>query len=287
MTRCHLRAFLLFLLALMATPQVVQAAETYNTCTGFITSLPVIVSTQGTWCLKQDLSTAITAGNAITINTNNVTIDCNNFKLGGLAAGLSTAAIGIYELSRLNATVRHCNIRGFYYGMNFDGGGGGHLVEDNRFSNNTYVAMRVSGDGSIVRRNLVMDTGGSTLVTQDAVAIQSVEDVDVLDNTVSGVLATSSGNGSAFGISTYNNISGNVSDNRVRGLAKDGTGSAWGIYNNASGRVIVTGNHLIGSGTGSTGLRCDSGVETAADNVISGFATASTCPDDGGNIVKL
>jgi len=116
--------------------------------------------------------------------------------------------------------------------------------------------------------------------------LRTVEDVDVLDNTVSGVQATGGGNGSAYGITTYNNFSASVSRNRVRGLVKDGSGSAWGIFNDASGRVIVTGNHLVGSGTGSTGLRCDSGEETVADNVISGFATGSTCPDDGGNIIK-
>jgi hypothetical protein len=272
---------------LLTAPRAAHAAESYDNCTGFITSLPVLINTQGVWCLKQDLSTAITAGNAITINTYNVTLDCNGFKIGGLAAGVSTAAIGIYELSQLNATVRHCRIRGFYFGLDFEGGGGGHTVEDNRFDSNTYVGLKVSGDGSVVQRNRVLDTGGSTLVTMDAFAIKTVDNVDVLDNTVSGIAATSGGNGSAYGISTFNNSTGSISDNRVNGLLKDGTGAAYGIFNDVSGRVIMTGNHLVGdSSTGSAGLRCDSGNETSSGNVISGFATGSTCPDDGGNVVK-
>jgi len=288
MTRSGAGIFALLVLVLLsAAPPAAQAAESYDNCSGFITTLPVIITTQGVWCLKQDLATAITAGNAITIDTNNVTIDCNGFKLGGLAAGAATATTGIYELSFLNATVRHCNIRGFYFGLNFDGGGGGHVVEDNRFDNNTYVGLRVAGDGSVVRRNRVLDTGGSTLATKDAFAIKTVDNVDVLDNTVSGVAATGGGNGSAYGISTFSNSTGSISDNRLSGILKDGTGSTFGIFNDVSGRVIMTGNHLVGDGSsGTTGLRCDSGNETSSGNVISGFATGSGCPDDGGNVIK-
>src|SRR4029079_7326065 len=112
----------------LITPDAL-AAQSYDNCTGYITVLPAIISTQGTWCLKQDLATAITSGAAITINTNNVTIDCNNFKLGGLAAGLGTNAYGVFANNRFNATVRHCNVRGFYVGVFLAGAsGGGHAV---------------------------------------------------------------------------------------------------------------------------------------------------------------
>jgi hypothetical protein len=64
-------------------PRAARAAESYDNCTGFITSLPATVSTEGAWCLKQDLSTAIASGNAITISSNNISIDCHDFKLDG------------------------------------------------------------------------------------------------------------------------------------------------------------------------------------------------------------
>ena len=66
------------------------------------------------WCLRHDLSTSIVSGQAIDIQANNVAIDCNDFKIGGLAAGNGSMAVGIHALTRQNATVRHCNIRGFY-----------------------------------------------------------------------------------------------------------------------------------------------------------------------------
>src|SRR6185369_2787721 len=95
MSRLNVCALLLVMLGLLlGTPRAASAAESYDNCTGFITTLPAVITTQGTWCLKQDLATAITSGNAITINTGNVTIDCNDFKLGGMSAGLATQAIG-------------------------------------------------------------------------------------------------------------------------------------------------------------------------------------------------
>ena len=75
-----------FVAAGLASPAS-TAAESYDSCTGFIESLPATISTQGVWCLRRNLATAMTSGNAITITVNNVTIDCNDFKIGGLAAG--------------------------------------------------------------------------------------------------------------------------------------------------------------------------------------------------------
>ena len=84
------------------------AAESYDSCTGFIESLPATISTQGVWCLRRNLATAMTSGNAITITVNNVTIDCNDFKIGGLAAGDESKTVGIAADDVLNATVRQC-----------------------------------------------------------------------------------------------------------------------------------------------------------------------------------
>jgi hypothetical protein len=287
MTRFHLNAFLLLTLVLLAAPRTGQAAESYDSCNGFITSLPAVIATQGTWCLKQDLSTAMTSGDAITINTSNVTIDCNNFKLGGLAAGLGTLTRGIYAFNRLNATVRHCNIRGFHNGVRFEGSsGGGHAVEDNRFDGNTAVGIDVEGDGSVVQRNRVFDTG-STTQNPYAIGILTSYSVDVLDNTVSGVVARSGGGGNAYGIYTNGNPDGRIVGNGIRGVTKDGAGAVMGIYNESTGRLIITGNHLVGDGSpNSLGIFCVGANGSAKENVISGFAGAlDTCVDSGGNSV--
>jgi len=133
---------------LLVIPFVAHGAESYDNCAGFITSVPASIDTAGTWCLNQNLSTAITSGNAISINVDNVVLDCNDFKLDGSAAGISTNASGIAANNRYNVTVRHCNVRGFLNGLSLYGSsGGGHKVEDNRVDGNTSAGIGVAGYG--------------------------------------------------------------------------------------------------------------------------------------------
>jgi len=263
-----------------------EAAESYDNCTGFITSLPATITTQGTWCLKQDLSTAITSGIAINIATNNVTIDCNDFKIGGLAAGAGTQTDGIYATLKQNVTIRHCNIRGFSTGV-YLGHSGGFVVEDNRFDGNTAYGIYVYGDGSVVRRNQVFDTGGSTGSTY-AYGIATYSSVDVLDNTVSGVVATAGAGGQAYGISSQQNNGGSISGNRVRMILPDGTAYSYGIeFSGTSNRNTIRSNDVTGTSiANSYGLSCVDSSQRAKDNVINGFATGiSACSNDGGNVV--
>jgi hypothetical protein len=179
--------------------------------------------------------------------------------------------------------VRHCNIRGSCIGIDFAGASsGGDVVEDSRFDGNLYVALDLEADGSTIRRNLVFDTGDST-VTAHAEAIYAVGVVDVLDNTVTGVMATAGGNGTAHGIYTYL-AGGTVSGNRVRGLVGDGYGSAYANYNLLSARVSVHNNDFIGPAT--LALHCFSSDGSYRDNLISGFAAADdNCTDGGGNAI--
>jgi hypothetical protein len=280
--------WLLILAFTFGRSRMAHAAESYDNCTGFISSLPAVISTQGVWCLRKDLSTAITSGNAIDIEASNVTIDCNDFKLGGLAAGIGTQTNGIFSVNHINATVRHCNIRGFAYGLSFVevDASGGHTIEDNRFDGNTISGIEVDGDGSVVRRNRVFDTGGSTN-NPHAYGITTRHSIDVLDNTVSGIVARSGSDGSAYGIMTYDNLDGSVNGNRVRGLLKAGTGSATAIAGLNSDRISLRNNDLVGdAGVGSVGLGCANSNGSATNNVINGFATAiQLCSDDGGNVI--
>ena len=281
------KPILLFLVSLIALPRLVQAAQSYDNCIGFIDAVPAVISTQGTWCLRHDLNTAINSGSAITVATNNVTIDCNDFKLGDLAAGAGTQATGIQATGQLNNTVRHCNVRGFFVGLSLTGSvavSGGHTIEDNRLDGNTYTGMQIGGDGSVVRRNRVSDTGGST-VAGGALGIAAYGSVDLQDNTVTGVAATSGSNGYARGILTVSNTDGAITGNRVRGLVKDGTGAALAIESSVSGALTVNVNDVVGDASaGSVGIRCSNTSGRARDNEIKGFVSGiSGCADVSGN----
>lgn len=280
------RVLFLFALSLLL-PAPASAAQSYDNCAGFIDSLPATISTQGTWCLRRDLSLPSAGSTGLFLTANNITIDCNHYKLGGLSAGAGTSAYGITASGKLNITVRNCNIRGFKYGIYLDGGGG-HVVEDNGFDGNTVGALSVTGDGSVVRRNRVLNTGGSSIETGVAFGIAAGLDVDVLDNTVSGVLPTPNGggHGDAYGISAG---TGSVSGNRVRSVVSLGNGYNYGIsinydINTVLGRAIMRDNEVVGVGSG-VGLYCFSDRDSAKDNVVSGYTSGILgCTDAGGNV---
>ena len=207
--------------------------------------------------------------------------DCNDFRVGGLAAGLSTQATGVLALSRSNVTVRNCSIRGFRYGVRLEGSG--HVVEDNLLDNNTSVGIRVFGDGSMVRRNRVLDTGASPVGTI-AAGISTGGSVDITDNTVANVAALRPpGEGSNYGIRTSGNLCGTIANNRIRGIVVEASG--WAIWNEGDSRVVLAGNDLLGRAeTGDGGIRCGSAKAMATGNAVAGFSTGITgCAVGAGN----
>ena len=279
-------AALAALAGLMSVSTPARAAESYDNCTGFIDSLPATITTQGTWCLRKDLATAMSSAFAIAVAANTVPIDCNDFKMGGLAAGIGTTAYGIFSI-KLNVTIRNCNVRGFGMGIALMGDTGGHVVEDNRFDGNTSNALYVEGDGSVVQRNLVHNTGGSTAWPGWSVGLRTYGNVDVIDNTVSGVFPGphSSGNGSSIGILTQDNVGGSIRGNRVRNLVSDGNGDIQGINNDASGVMSIRGNTVIGNGSIGFGVSCGNSAAVAKSNRIAGFGTSILgCTEDGTNV---
>lgn len=282
----QIRSTLLLLVAALlwlGMPRAAHAAESFDSCKGYVTALPVTISTPGTWCLKQNLSLLAATGSAINITANDVAIDCNDFLIDNSVAGAGTRTVGVRAVNVSNTTVRHCNIRGFQYGIYLYGTAGGNLVEDNHLDGNTYVGIFLQGDGSVARRNVVLDTGGSSVVAS-AHGFYTTYAVDVLDNTVSGVFAN---NGDTYGIRTMSNGSGSLSGNRVRNVVQASGGIARGIANYSSGRITVIGNTVSGNGGASTiGILCSGSSGRTKNNVVVGFATGiSLCGDAGGNDV--
>ncbi len=280
----------LLLAAACCMPRAAHAAESYDNCNNYIDSLPATISTQGTWCLRKDLATNITSGNAIEIGTNNVTIDCNDFKLGGLAAGAASQTNGIHSSDRKNTVVRHCNIRGFKYGINIQGEG--LLVEDNRLDNNLLCGISITSTqtNNMVRGNRVFDTGGSS-VSPHGARRGIFAAADIVDNVVDGVFTTYNGI-PVTGIEAYGDGI-QVSGNRVRDLAPDGTGVAIGIGADFFGFQTIAGNHVVSGGASVYGLGIHGRFDSAStaktrtfckNNTVVGFSTAvADCLNAGGN----
>lgn len=274
--RVRFGSFILFIfvvIALAAFGSSARAADSYDACTSTITSLPVVIATQGTWCMNKDLATAMASGSAVTIANNNVTIDCNGYKLGGLAAGTTTQTSGIYSSGRYNVTVRGCNIRGFRVGISLVGGGAGHRIERNRLEGNTLYGVGINSGQTVIRDNYLLETGGATDTADPSAAAIFVQGpTDIIGNTVSGV--SSNGEGSAYGI--FAGVGPVlVRDNSVRDVFPvSETGSAFGIFT-AALFVSVRGNDLFNAGDqGAIGIYCTVPLSNGArDNVVAGFGT--------------
>lgn len=280
------RTMLPLVLVLAAAAPPDARAET-QLCTK-ISTLPAVLSSQGPYCLDKHLATSMASGYAIQITANNVTLDCNDYKIGGLTAGVVTQMVGVGGTNRQNITVRHCNIRGFLVGLSLVGASsGGIVVEDNRFERATRVALQVAGDDSVVRRNVVRDTGGSTSQPGLAIAINTSGEVDILDNTVAGAMAVPDGvgRGEAYGI-LATGIRGTVANNRIRNLVASGPiGGSFGIWVREHGLVMISDNELIGTGIG-YGVACDNLLGRLRNNAIHGFnAPGAICTNAGGNDV--
>ena len=262
---------------LACAPVTASAAESYDNCTGFIDSVPATITTQGTWCLRKDLNTAMAVGEAIFIQANNVTIDCNNYKIGGLAAGASSHAQGILSWDKQNVTVRNCVVRGFYTGIHLHGGGG-HAVEDNRVDNALYSGIVVEGENGMVRGNAVRDTGGAS---DQSSSYGIVAVADVIDNTVEGMFAVGQDT-SPWAIMVA--LPGaEVRNNRVRGVVASGTGRAGGLLGNAAGITFV--GNRVSSTSAVDGWGIIGGAQSfCTGNTISRYSTPiQYCQDVGGN----
>jgi len=225
-------------------------AETTN-CTA-ITSLPAVITAQGVYCFTGNLSTSMTSGNAITINANNVTLDLNGYKLGGLGAGDSTETVGIYASQRKNITIKNGIIRGFQVGIGLDDSSpytnsSGHVVKEILADQNTRAGIEVAGVGNTVSENTVVDTGGTTFALDVGGIVVFGSGAKVTDNAVSTTTATSTNQsaGIYFEEANYSLVQNNtVTDTLSQ------TGPSAGIYIDSSSGVFLRNNKLANADNG-------------------------------------
>ena len=278
------RQVLAVILVLLLPAAAVRAAPSLDTCVGYVDSLPATISTQGTWCLRNHLSTAITTGAAITIATNNVVLDCNDFRIGGLAAGDTTLTIGVLAEDRQNVTVRNCGIRGFNSGIDISGSGtAGHLVEDNRLDQNTRNGLRMSGANYVVRRNRNVDTGGRPAAGLTNAIVSFGTDSIIEDNQIAGVTVTAT-NGYTTGIQLGARTV--ARGNTVTGLVPKGLGTSVAITAN-SGTAVIRDNQLLSTPVAFAAINGGNSTSLCSGNLAIGFAAVfEACIDAGGNVAN-
>jgi hypothetical protein len=196
-------ASLLVLLVVVAVAGVAGAGP----CTP-ITSVPTVITTQGVHCLTQNLTTGITSGSAITVATNNVTVDLNGFTLEHTG---SADVNGIAATGRHNVTVTNGTIRGFRRGVNILSSEG-TVIEGVRADQNELSGFVVGGNRNIVRNNQVVATGPPpTLPNAIGIDIFSGTGTSVVDNDVAKTTGNG-GQGAAIRVSATNAL---VEGNRL------------------------------------------------------------------------
>lgn len=255
-------------------------------CTN-ITTLPTVISTQGVYCLKQDLSTSITSGPAISITANNVTLDCNDWKVGGLAGGIETDASGVSS-TKLNTTIRNCGIRGFNTGIELSGEGG-YLVEDNRLDHNTQTGLYLRGDSNIVRRNRITDTGGMPLSSSSyGIYMYRATATLVADNLITNLTVTgnAAGRGSVYGVEMSSSKNNEIARNIIANILPAGDGSAYGTHGSSGWELSSIRDNTALNPEATKGTAFDGGNDYSIckGNTSRGFTNGmSWCVDAGGN----
>jgi hypothetical protein len=231
-------------------------AETLK-CTP-ITVLPATITQSGIYCLTSDLSWSSVNGVAVTINTNDVVLDLNGHTLDNLAAGVGTGAIGIAGLQRRDVVVKNGTIRGFTRAVQASDSSPylksqRWVIEDLRVDRSTWNALQLAGRDLLVRRNVVMTTGGTTAYGAN------------VDS--HGILVLGPGN--------------RVIDNDVITVAGQGTGSGIGIaLGILSDGGIAMNNRVSDSDYGFVSVV---NAVKFRDNLTTGVTTAFSGGTDAGN----
>lgn len=272
---------ILALLVLLAAPLVARA-ET-NACTT-IDSIPVTISTPGSYCLHSDLTSAV-AVDAVMIHiaqTSDVTLDCNGHYLSGaLMTDENRETVHYYGIkvgSSTRVTVRNCNVNGFRNGIIVHRFADGHarsrdiVLENNGIEESAY-ALYLSGEGTnrvsdnrigrtsvrgievyaapgqtVVSGNIVQITGNTSLTGEAGVFSQLggwlIVDGNLFSDTTGPAGA---GTAAAVRLDTFAGIGFQFTNNRILDdTFASPTGVAVGVSN--PGGYTCSGNVIVGYG---------------------------------------
>ena len=228
-----------------------QASSTHaetTECTE-ITALPTTITSQGVFCLKRSigLSPGLLTGAAINIQTNNVIIDLNGFKIGNLSAGVGTEARGIQAVDRKNIVIKNGTVRGFLIAVDLNGcNSSGHVIEDMLLDQNTKFGILAEGTGFVIQRNQIVLVGGSTVEESDSPIGIGVmgSNMRILDNDISELFTDADGIINAIGIVNSSGIV--VQGNRISNAQlPDSLGAGIVVTLDESGGTNVRDNHIM------------------------------------------
>jgi hypothetical protein len=243
----------------LAIPAAANAETTL--CTD-ITSAPYAITAPGIYCLKNSVT------GDISIQADDVVLDLNGHVIEPLKPGSGS---GIWASDRANITVRNGTIRGFHYGIQISGSKGSrsHLLEHLKITDSLDSAIILYGNGSVVRKNMLLNNGFDTGPGARFVLYASGDGIHIADNEIveSGIGVTVN---EVVGIRT--NGSGIAVERNVVSNVEIGPHNSRGIIVNgvATARNSVVGNRIVNMKIGIMNGFGSAGPAVFMDNTVGG-----------------
>ena len=193
--------------------------------------IPKTINTPGSYYLTEDVSSA---GTAITIEVDDVTIDLAGFSLVGPGSGTN---YGIYMNGRSNVEIRNGTVRDFSYGIYENSSNSrGHRVIDVRAVSNGLRGIYLSGNGHLVKSCTAGNNGNSA--TGNVYGIYTS-----YGSTVTGNTAYHNGD-SATGSNVYGIYASSGSTVTTNTAYYNGFGASGNVYG-----IFLAGNNLVDQNT--------------------------------------
>jgi hypothetical protein len=266
-----------------------HAAPAMAACTD-IPTLPATISASGNYCLSANHAVNITTGAALTIDANNVELDCANHSITNAATSATGSSSGIALTDQNTVTIRNCRIHGgftngIYALQTLSAPNKNYYINivDNYIAGPYLYGILAYGSAIEITGNRIYDVGGQTnsfamgMRLAGSTLAGAPRFFLVRDNLVAG---TNSPTNAAYGIYSDNSVAGIFIDNGVSGTSGKFT---WGFR--LAGTVNrVTDNHIVGSGKASDwGIQSNSATDACFDNYIRATTPTQGCNAELGN----
>ena len=232
-----------------------------NACVQIL-SVPYVITSPGTYCLTSSFTTSLASGNAITINSSEVTLDLGGFTVDNSSAFPGTQAIGVAVGIAAYVVVRNGQLVGFQTGIASTAVSNIVSISD-IWLNMTSVGIAVSAERADIRNCRIINVGQG--LTQVVIGIALTGSGYIHDNYIDSLNANYGPSSETVGIDISPDGSApiRVANNVINSL-HGGSLLNDGIACNAGGIVSISGNDVSQVG-------------------VPAFEYTGACRDSGGN----
>lgn len=198
---------------------------------------PAHIRHPGFYCLDRDHISTERTGAAITVVSQDVTLDLGRHALRGPSdpAGTSSAihAIGAHGL-----TVRGGVVTGFAFGIRVDATARSTVRNLTAIANH-FRGIRITGDSAVVTGNVILETGGSTAFPDAfSMGIEVHGNACQIDfNAILETYPTAGGSGEGVGIENEHGQGCRISSNTIINSRLPLTGRTFAVWSAGEGQI--------------------------------------------------